>query len=120
VFVILGAVLWFLPLEFGTLGLLLAIATLVAILARGDTVARLRKTGAYLLGGGISGAAVLLADIIRIRNVCGTPGGQVQTSTGTSYACYSIGTLWFLLPYALLVCLGALLLFMAWRRAPAR
>ena len=119
-FVVLGAVLWFLPLEFGTFGLLLAITTLVAILARGDTITRFRKTGAYLLGGGISGAVVLLSVIIRIRNVCGMPGGQIQTSTGTSYECYSTETLWFLLPYALLVCLGALLLFLAWRRAPAR
>jgi hypothetical protein len=115
---VLGAIAWASPLEFGTFGLLFAGALLLAIALIGDPRARLNRMGGYLLGGGIGGGALLLFDLVRIGNVCGSPGGQVQTPTGTSYACYSIETLWFFLPYAVLMCLGALMLFLA--RKPQR
>ncbi|TMC27556.1 MAG: hypothetical protein E6J32_10440 [Chloroflexi bacterium] len=104
-------------MEFGTFGLLFAGSILVAIVTvKGVTSTRLQRVGAYLLGGGIGGTAILLSAIVRIRNVCGTPGGQVQTPSGTSYACYPIETVRFFLPYAVLVCLGAVILFLAWKR----
>ena len=54
--------------------------------------------------------------LMRIRNLCGTPGGQVQTATGTSYACYSIDTLWFVVAYGVVACVGTLLLYLGWRQ----
>jgi hypothetical protein len=115
-YTVLGALIWAVPLELGTLGVLLAIAILVAIVAvHGTTANRLQRVGAYLVGGSIGGPLFLLSAILRVRNVC-APGGQVQTPTGTSYACYQIETLWFFLPYAVLACLGAVMLFVARKR----
>lgn len=120
-YIVLGALVWAVPLELGTMGLLLAIAILVAIVAvHGTTANRLQRVGAYLVGGSIGGPLFLLSAILRVRNVCGAPGGQVQTPTGTSYACYPIETLWFFLPYALLACLGAVMLFVARKRQTSR
>jgi hypothetical protein len=113
---VLGAIVWASPLELGTLGLLLTLAILVAIAAvHGSTANRLQRVGAYLVGGSIGGPLLLLSAILRVRNVC-APGGQVQTPTGTSYACYPVETLWFFLPYVVLAFLGALMLFLARKR----
>ena len=103
------------------LGALLALpATLLLLglfLLQADRRTRLQRIGAFLLAGGIGGAAPLLALVVRIRNVCGG-SGQVGSSSGGggSYECYSIETLWALIPYGTVLCLGVLLLFLAWRR----
>src|SRR6267143_1981830 len=55
-YVVLGALIWAVPLELGTLGLLLALAILVAIVAvHANTANRLQRVGAYLVGGSIGG-----------------------------------------------------------------
>jgi hypothetical protein len=115
-YVVLGAVVWAVPLELGTIGLLLAAAILVAIVVvQGSITNRLQRLGAYLVGGSIGGPLFLLSAILRVRNVC-APGGHVQTPAVTAYACYPIETLWFFLPYVLLACLGALMLLLAHKR----
>jgi hypothetical protein len=116
-FLVLGGVLGVLPLEFGTIAQLLALATLLALaVTPGGRLSRLLRTGAYLVGAGVTGIVLLGWDVLRIRNICGTPGGQVQTPTGTSYDCYSIETLWFVLAYGALACVGTVLLYLDWRR----
>src|SRR6202011_7337 len=51
-YVVLGALIWASPLALGTLGLLLALAILVAIVGvQRDATTRLRRVGGYLLGG---------------------------------------------------------------------
>lgn len=102
-------------MELGTFGVLLAGATL-AIVVQASSVTRLQRAGAYLIGGGIGGFVVLLSVVVRVRNICGTGGGQVQSASGTSYECFSVETLWFLLSYGALACLGALMMFLARRR----
>ncbi len=106
-------------LESGIFSILFLPATLLLLglfLMQADRRTRLQRIGAFLLGGGIGGAAPLLALVVRIRNVCGV-SGQVGSSSGGggSYECYSIETLWALIPYGTVLCLGVLLLFLAWR-----
>jgi hypothetical protein len=116
-FLVLGGILGALPLEFGTLALLVALATLLALAAtRGGRISRLQRSGAYLVGAGVTGIVILGSVVVRIKNLCGTPGGQVQTASGTSYDCFSIDTLWFVLAYGLLACVGTLLLYLDWRQ----
>jgi hypothetical protein len=119
-FLVLGGIILVLPLEFGTLGYLLAAATAMALaVGRAGRLTRLQRTGAYLVGGGVTGIVVLGFAILRTRNLCGTPGGQVRTATGTSYACYPIETLWFVLGYGVLAVVGTLLLYLDWRQGMA-
>ena len=117
---ILGALLGFSLLEPSISTLLFLPAALLLLgllLIQADRRTRLQRIGAFLLGGGIGGAAPLLALVVRIRNVC-SGSGQVGSSSGAggSYECYSIETLWALIPYGTVFCLGALLLFLAWRQ----
>src|ERR1700694_5595428 len=115
----LGAVLGLSILEFGVLGFVTAPTTLLALglfLLHSDTRSRLQRIGAFILGAGIGGAASLLSLVIRIGSVCGgyaqpkpLPGG------GGSYECYSIETLWALIPYVGFVFLGGSMLFIGWR-----
>ena len=115
----LGALLGLSPAEIGIYGLVLAVATLLGLfIAQADSLTRLTRIGAYLVGGGIGGLVLLLSLIVRIRNVCST-NGAVTTVSGTgsgSYECYSVETIWALIPYGAVACLGALMLFLAWRR----
>ena len=116
-YLVLGALLGLSPLEFGVYGIVIAAATLLALfVAQGDKVTRLQRIGAFLVGRGIGGIVLLLSIIVRIRNICGghaqlprLPGG------GFSYECYSSDTLWGLVPYGALLCLGALMLFLVHR-----
>ena len=112
--------LGFFLLESGVFSILFLPATLLLLglfLMQADRRTRLQRIGAFLLGGGIGGAAPLLALVVRIRNVWGG-SGQVGSSSGGggSYECYSIETLWALIPYGTVLCLGVLLLFLAWRK----
>jgi hypothetical protein len=116
----LGAVLGLSLLEFGILGFVTAPAALLAlglILLQSDRRTRLQRVGAFLLGGGIGGTAPLLSLVVRIGNIC---GGNVQAKSqpggGASYECYSIETLWALIPYGALLCVGGFMLFVAWRQ----
>ena len=100
----IGAVLGFSLLEPGIFRVLFLPATLLLLglfLIQADRRTRLQRIGAFLLGGGIGGAAPLLALVVRIRNVC-SGSGQVGSSSGggASYECYSIETLWALIPTA--------------------
>ena len=117
---VLGALLGFFLLEPGIFAIVFLPATLLLLglfLIQADRRMRLQRIGAFLLGGGIGGAAPLLALVVRIGNVC-SGSGQVGSSSGGpgSYECYSIETLWALIPYGTVFCLGALLLFLAWRQ----
>jgi hypothetical protein len=115
---VVGAVLGFFLPEFGVLGIVVLPASLLLLglfLVQGDTRARLRRIGAFLIGGGVGGTAPLLALVIRIGNIC--PGTvQPQRAGVLSYACYSIETLWALIGYGAIVCLGVLLIFLARRQ----
>ena len=117
---VLGGVLGFFLLEPGIFAIAVLPATLLLLglfLIQADRRTRLQRIGAFLLGGGIGGAAPLLALVVRIRNVC-SGGGQVGSSSGGggSYECYSIETLWALIPYGTVLFLGLLLLFLGWRK----
>jgi hypothetical protein len=114
----LGALLGFSPLELGVFGLAIFALTLLALSrTSGDRGSRLRRIGAFLFGGGIGGMVLLLSIVVRIGNICGANNGRptVLPVGNASYDCYSIETLWALIPYGALVCLGGLLLFLAWR-----
>jgi protein-S-isoprenylcysteine O-methyltransferase Ste14 len=107
------------PLELGIFGFVLAVATLIGLVwFQGDNLSRLQRIGAYLVGGGVGGIVLLGSIVVTIRNICGEPGGrQVQLAGGgVSYECYSVETLWAIIRYAALACLGGLMLFLAWRR----
>ena len=117
-YLVLGALLGLSPLEIGVYGIVLAAATLLGLfVAQGDKLTRLQRIGAFLVGSGIGGIVLLLSIVVRIRNIC---GGHAQLTRlpggGFSYECYSIDTLWGLIPYAGLLGLGGLMLVLAWRR----
>lgn len=114
----LGALLGLSPLELGVYGILIAAATLLALfVAQGDKLTRLQRIGAFLVGGGLGGIVLLLSIVVRIGNIC---GGNAQPTPlpggGSSYECYSIETLWGLIPYGAIAFLGGLMLFLAWRQ----
>lgn len=114
----LGALLGLSPAEIGIYGLVLAAATLLGLFfAQGDHLNRLVRIGAYLVGAGLGGMVLLLSLIATVRNVCGGPGVVTRLpGGGGSYECYSVETLWALIPYGAIACLGALMLFLAWSR----
>lgn len=117
-YLVLGALLSLSPLEIGVYGIVIAAATVLGLfVAQGDNLNGLQRIGAYLVGGGIGGIALLLSIVVRIGNTCGgTARATPLRGGGASYECYSIETLWALVPYSAFVCLGGLMLFLAWRR----
>jgi len=114
VYLVLGALLGVAPLQIGHYGIVIGVVGLLALfVAQGDRLTRQQRIGAYLLGSGGGGVVWLLSIVLRLRYVCDTTHPQRGIF---SIPCYSIETLWALIPYGALVCLGALLLFLAWRQ----
>ena len=114
VYLVLGALLGVAPLQIGLYGIVIGVVGLLALfVAQGDRRTRQERIGAYLLGSGGGGVVWLLSIVLRLRYVCDTTHPQRGIF---SIPCYSIETLWALIPYGALVCLGALLLFLAWRQ----
>ena len=115
----LGAALGFALLEFGVFGIVIVPGTLLLLglsLLHGDRRTRVQRIGAFLLGAGLGGAAPLFVLVVRIGNICnGTAHLKPQRGGEFSYECYSMETLWALLAYGALACLGALTLFRARR-----
>ena len=120
---VLGAAVGFSILEPGNFGIVIVPAALLLLglfLLQGDRHTRVLRIGAFLLGGGLGGAAPLLALVIRIGNICdGTAHPTPHPGGGFSYECYSVETLWALIPYGALVCLGGLMLFRSRRQRAA-
>jgi len=114
VYLVLGALLGLAPLQIGLYGIVIAaVGSLALFVAQGDRLTRLQRIGAYLVGSGSGGMVWLLSIVLRLRYVCDT----TQPQRGPfSIPCYPIETLWALIPYGAVLCLGALLLFLAWRQ----
>jgi len=114
VYLVLGALLGLAPLQIGPSGIVVAAAGLLAVfVTQGGRLTRLQRIGAYLVGSGGGGVVWLLSIVLRLRYVCDTTRPQRGIY---SIPCYSIETLWALIPYGTVFCLGALLLFLAWRQ----
>lgn len=128
-FVAVGAFLGLTPLEFGTIGLSLSVVMLLVLLiSPSGRPIRMQRVGSYLLGAGGAGVILLLALVIRIKNVCGSAGvfgigGSVSGSasgTGSSgFECYSAVTLVGVVVYAALGCAGVIILVLGRRTGGA-
>ena len=114
VYLVLGALFGAAPLQIGLSGIVIAAAGLLALfVAQRDRLTRLQRIGAYLVGSGGGGVVWLLSIVLRLRYVCDTTHPQRGIY---SIPCYSIETLWALIPYGALLCLGGLLLLRAGRQ----
>src|ERR1700694_5497230 len=115
----LGAVLGLSILEFGVLGFVTAPATLLALglfLLQSDTRTRLQTDWRFHP-----------RRWNRRRRIAGVPryphrerlrwirSAKTPAGGGGSYECYSIETLWALIPYVAFVCLGGFMLFIGLR-----
>lgn len=118
-FITTGILVGLSPLELGAYGLLLAVFTLLTLLAvPSSRPVRLARIGAYLLGGGAGGLVLLLSLVIRIKNIC---GGYVVLPPGVnSYECYAPETFAGVAAYAAIFLLGALMLYQAGQRREAK
>ncbi len=124
-FVAVGAFLGLTPLEFGTIGLSLSVVMLLALLISPSArPIRMERVGSYLFGAGGAGVVLLLALVVRIKNVCGSGGifglgGSISGSAGgtgsSGYECYSAVTLLGVLVYAALACVGVVILVLGTR-----